>query len=508
MHNSNVNSPAPLQGKNLIIAALLLSAANFIVVLDTTIANVSVSHIAGSLAVSPSEGTYVITSYAVAEAITVPLTGWLASRFGTLRTFTMCMMLFGIFSTICGLANNLTTIVLGRILQGITGGPLIPLSQTLLMQIFPQEKRGAALGLWSMTTLIAPILGPIGGGYICDNLGWEFIFYINIPIAIICSTSATRILKRFETPIIKKQIDFIGLILLIIWVGALQFILDEGKKYDWFDSTIICILTVIALIGFSCFIIWEIKHDHPIVNIKVFRHRGYTASVVTISLAFGAFFSSIVLTPLWLQIYMGYTATWSGYTTAAIGILAVFAAPIAAQFSMKYDPRLLVFFGVSWLGLITFIRSFHNTEMNYLHIALPMLFQGIGMPFFFVPLTGLALASVDKEEAASAAGLMSFLRTLAGAVSTSIVITSWENQANIFKTDLVNKINLTGTLPSFLLEAGDINLYILDYIVQSQAVMLATNHIFFIVSLTFIFAACTIWIAPKPKQKSQNHIGH
>ncbi|MDP3372457.1 MAG: DHA2 family efflux MFS transporter permease subunit [Candidatus Paracaedibacteraceae bacterium] len=504
---SAIHAPVPvLAGNDLILAAVVLAVANFLVVLDSTIANVSIPHIAGGLAVSSTEGTYVITSYAVAEAITVPLTGWLAKRFGTLRVFTTCIALFGFFSCLCGLANSLGTLILGRVFQGLAGGPLMPLSQTLLMQIFPKEKQGAAIGLWSMTTLLAPVLGPILGGGICDNWGWEYIFFINIPIAAVCSVTALRLLRPFETKILKEKMDFIGLLLLITWVSSLQLMLDEGKNYDWFESKYIWGLGITAAIGFAAFIIWELTHEKPIVNLRVFRHRGYAVSVLTISLAFGAFFGSVVLTPLWLQMYMGYTASWSGFSTAAIGIFSMLASPIVAKFTQKYDLRILVFSGVMWLGLLTFVRSFNTTDMTYLQIALPMLIQGFGIPFFFIPLTRLALVSVTPDETASAAGLMSFMRTLSGAAATSIVTTSWEDKTNVFRTDLVAR-SLSPEQISVLI--GDSSAYgqgiaaqILEQMTQSQAVMLATNQIFLIVAFTFSFAALAICFAPKPGKAS------
>lgn len=502
----------PLQGSALIISALLLAVSNFIVVLDMTIANVSISHIAGGLAISLNEGTYVITSYAVAEAVVVPLTGWLAIRFGTLRVFTSCIMLFGLCSLLCGLAQNIEMLVAGRILQGLAGGPLMPLSQTLLMKVFPKDKQGTALGLWGMTTLVAPILGPIAGGYICDNWGWEFIFFINIPIALVCSVVVHRLLSHFETPTLKEKVDYVGLGLLVMWVSALQFMLDEGKNYDWFESPFICFLLIFSLISFACFMIWELTQEKPIVNIRIFRHRGYTASVFAISLAFAAFFGSVVLTPLWLQGYMGYTATSSGFTTAAMGIFAVFAAPFAGKFSEKFDPRYLAFMGITWLGFMTFVRSFNSTDMNQFQIFFPLLIQGIAIPFFFIPLTSLALANVDPDEIASAAGLMNFLRTLSGAISTSIVITAWENQTTSFRTDLTSHIASPSQVAVMLgqvsQEGQTMALYILDNILQSQALMLATNHIFLISSCAFILAAFTVWIAHKPTHKADTSLAH
>jgi len=503
------NQKIILTNGELAVIGLLLAIANFVVVLDMTIANVSIPHIAGGLAISPNEGTYVITSYAVAEAISVPLTGWIGARFGNVKAFCTCMILFGIFSAICGLSSSIGFLVFGRICQGLAGGPIMPLSQTLLMQVFPKEKRGMALGLWSMTTLVAPILGPIFGGYISDNWGWEFIFYINIPIAIACGFFAYELIKKFETKIIKAKIDYIGFALLVSWVAPLQYMLDKGKTYAWFSSPLIVTLAVISAIMFCCFLIWELTEEHPIVDLKAFRFRGFTAGTITISFAFGAFFGTVVLVPLWLQSYMGYTSTWSGFVGASTGILAVFAAPFAAMMSQKYDPRKLVFFGVAWLALWTFIRSVATTDMTAWQIAWPMILQGIGMPFFFIPLTSLALASVSEEELTSAAGLMSFLRTLSGAMATSLVTTAWENNAAKFRTDLITNSISPDQFSQMTGGANpELALNNLDYMIQAQAIMLSTNHMLMICGCTFIIAASAIWIAPKPAKKVNMMAGH
>lgn len=479
-----------LTGKKLALAGVLLAAANFVVVLDMTIANVSVPHIAGGLAISGNEGTYVITSYAVAEAITVPLTGWLASRFGTLRVFTMGILLFGLFSALCGLANSLGFLVAARVLQGLAGGPLMPLSQTLLMLTFPKEKQMTAMAIWSVTTLIAPIMGPILGGYICDSWGWSWIFFINIPLAIVCCVSTWTLLKPFETPAIKAKIDLVGLVLLIIFVGSLQFMLDEGQKLDWFASSEIITLLIAAIVGFIAFMIWELTEKNPIVNLQIFKSRGYSVSVITISLTFGAFFSSIVLTPLWLQTNMNYTATWSGLVLAANGVLAVIAAPFAAKLTGMVDMRKLVFLGVLWLGIVTCYRSFGTSDMTYTQIMLPFLFQGIAMPFFFIPLNGIALSSVAPDQIAAAAGLMNFIRTLSGAFATSIVTTAWINQTTVNRTAIVSAMQ----------PQPDIPLPLLDQMIESQSVLLATNHIYFIISGVLVIAAMMIWLAPKPQR--------
>jgi DHA2 family multidrug resistance protein len=417
------------------------------------------------------------------------------------RTFIFAMIGFGIFSALCGLAPSLGLLCTFRIFQGLFGGPMMPLSQTLMLKIFPPKQQPMALGLWSMTTLVAPIAGPVLGGVLCDTVGWPSIFMINVPIAALFSFLGWRVLKSQESPLFKSKIDSVGLGLLVVWVGALQLMVDEGKDLDWFNSPTIVILGLTALIGFVAFLIWELTAENPIVPLRVFRHRGYAVSVFTLCVAIAGMYGGLVLTPLWLQSYMGYTATWSGYATAMMGVLAVFAAPAAAQLAAKVDPRKLVFMGVAWMGFIFFIRGQATTNMDFGQIALPILFMGIGMPFFFVPLMGMALSSVEVAETAGAAGLMNFARTLSGAVAISITTTAWENGATRSRAALVGNLN-TSSLPS------GVGIGSLDGLVQNQAVMLSTNSTFFTVAGLFAVAAMAVWMAPRPKRVADMSAAH
>ena len=481
------------------VAALLLAAGNFIAVMNMTITNVAIPTIAGNLGISSSQGTWVITFYAVAEAITVPLTGWFSARFGAVRVFSTSMFLFGLASIMCGLSNSLEMLVCARILQGFSGGFLMPLSQTLLLRIFPKEKAAAATALWSVATLVAPVIGPILGGIVCDDYSWSWAFYINVPVALVGAVVIGRVLSRYNSAPVRSPIDIIGLGLLVVWVGSLQVMLDEGKDNDWFASTEICTLAVVALMGFISFVLWEFTEDHPVVDLRVFRHRGYSASVFTLVIAFGAFFGINVLIPQWLQMNMGYTATWSGKTVAWMGVLAIFLAPIAAVLSEKLDSRAIVFTGVGWIGLMTLWQISGNTEMTYWDVALPFLFMGIGLPMFFVPVTSLALSNVEDNEMDSAAGLMNFLRTLAGAFSTSLISTAWEsytrnNQAELSVVSRASEgIGLMQGQGSPLEMARNV----MDYMVTSQSVMLATNRLLLMLACVLFFAAFTIWVAPR-----------
>src|SRR5271166_6367015 len=284
---------APLQGSALVLGTIALSLATFMNVLDTSIANVSIPAMAGDLGVAPDQGTWVITSFAVANAISLPLTGWLTQRYGQVRLFTTSVLLFVLASFLCGLAPSLGLLILFRVIQGAVAGPMIPLSQSLLLSSYPKSRAGSALAAWSITTLVAPVVGPLLGGWITDNIAWPWIFYINVPVGLAACAVTWFIYRKRETPTAKLPIDAVGLGLLVIWVGALQVLLDQGKDLDWFSSGTIVALALIALLGFVLFLIWELTERHPIVDLSLFRLRNYWTSTLAISLAYGTFFGSV-----------------------------------------------------------------------------------------------------------------------------------------------------------------------------------------------------------------------
>ncbi|MEB3768030.1 DHA2 family efflux MFS transporter permease subunit [Acinetobacter sp. MD2] len=502
---TNKGTPfAELSGGRLLLAAFVIALSNFMVVLDTTIANVSVTHISGNLAISTSQGTWVITSYAVAEAICVPLTGWLAGRFGTVRVFVMSLIGFTIFSLLCGLSTSLEMLVFCRIGQGLFGGPLMPISQALLMRIFPPEKHAQAMGLWAMTTVVGPILGPILGGWISDNLSWHWIFFINIPVGIICTLAAIRLLKPVETPTQQIKIDSVGLGLLVLWIGALQLMLDLGHDRDWFNNSFVLGLGITAGLGFIIFLIWEYTERHPVVDVRVFRHRGFTVSVMTLAFGFAAFFGSIVIIPQWLQTNMGYTATWAGYLTATMGLGSLTMSPIVAKLATKMDERILASFGFLLMAVVTLMRAFWNNEADFMALAWPQILQGFAVPFFFIPLSNIALGSVLPQEIASAAGLMNFMRTMAGAIGTSLAVTIWSDHSKISRSELVSNLHATTTEQALTqngFSSGEA-LGTIANLVDKEALTMSVNHVFLIFSLIFIFGALIIWLSPKPKKNA------
>ncbi len=492
----------PFTGAALWTVGFLLALANFMSVLDTTITNVSVPNIAGGLAVSPAEGTWTITSYSVAEAITVPLTGWLATRFGTVRVFTTAMLLFGLFSFLCGFAPSLGALVFFRVCQGLCGGPMIPLSQTLLLRVFPKHQAGQALALWSMTTVVAPIAGPLLGGFLCDNVGWPWIFYINVPFTLVVAFFAYRMLKPKETPGVRAKVDTVGLGLLVVWITAMQIVLDKGKELDWFASPLIVCLLVVAVVGFAAFLIWELTAESPVVNLRVFRHRSFATACAIMVVSFGCFFSANVLVPLWLQTNLGYTATWAGRATAFGGVLAIVFSPIVGRIVGKVDPRLLITFGISWMAATMLWRSGFTSQTPFSHLALPQFLQGLGIPFFFIPLMTLGTASLPPNEVASGAGLISFVRTTAGAFGVSITTTAWDDATDSARVGILNQgggfQGAIDTLQGAGLSAGQA-VRQFEGLVQTQAVMVATDRMFLIIALALFFAGSLAWIAPRPR---------
>jgi DHA2 family multidrug resistance protein len=499
---AHLSEHTALSGAKLLAACLAIGMGNFLVVLDTTIANVSVPTIAGGLGVSPTQGTWVITAYAVAEAITVPLTGFLSKRFGAMRLFIACYLAFSVVSLLCGFANSMGTLIAGRVLLGFVGGPIMPLSQLLLLRIAPKKMATQVTVLWAMTTLVAPVVGPILGGIICDDYGWSWIFFIKVPIALLGGLSVLLLLRGQPDPTEQARIDKVGLALLVLWVGALQILLDEGRNHDWFAAAEIRWLGAISAISFVAFLIWELTEENPVVDLRIFRHRGFTAASLTYAAGFGAFFATIVLLPLWLQQNMGYTATWAGYATGMMGILAVVCAPLVGKAVQHIDPRLIIFLGIIGIGLSNVWRMGFNSDVTFMQIGLSTLVMGPFMVMFFVPVTGLAMASVAPEEQANAAGLSNFMRTLAGAFATSLVQTGWSNAMRADNTEIAGAMKygeqtigemVSHGLPREQAVAG------LDMMVQGQSLMLATLHMFAVLALVFVFSALLIWIAPRPR---------
>lgn len=492
----------PLEGSARVLGTIALSLATFMNVLDTSIANVSLPAIAGDLGVSPNQGTWVITSFAIANAISVPLTGWLTQRVGMVKLFTASVLLFVLTSWLCGLAPSIEMLIAFRVLQGAVAGPMIPLSQTLLLATFPKSKAGSALAMWSMTTLIAPVMGPLLGGWITDNIAWPWIFYINVPIGLAAAAVTWSLYRKRDTPTRKLPIDGIGLGLLVLWIGALQLMLDKGKELDWFNSPEIVAMAVVAVVGFAVFLVWELTEKHPIVDLTLFARRNFWVGTLNVSLAYGLFFGSIVLIPLWLQQYMGYTATDAGMVMAPVGLFALVLSPLVGRSIGKVDPRLLTTFSFIVFAIVMGMRSHFSTQADQWTILIPTLVQGIAVATFFVPLVTLTLSGLPPERIPAASGLSNFARITAGAIGTSVSTTVWENRASLHHAQLVEQVHqgnpaatqaiaqmsASGMTPEQI--TGQLN-----RLVDQQAFTLGANDVFYASMLIFVLLLGLVWLA-------------
>lgn len=499
-----------ITGRRRLMASIALGGANLMIVFDLTIANVSVPHIAGNLGITPSQGTWVITSYAVAEAICVPLTGWLAQRFGAVRTFVVGALGFGLFSILCGLSMTLGMLVACRVGQGLCGGPLMPLTQMLMMRIYPPEKRAQAMGIWAMTTLIGPALGPILGGTISDNLSWHWIFFINVPIVAFCAITTFTLLRSSETPTEKLPIDLVGLGLMVVWIGSLQIMLDIGREHDWFADPTVVVLGLVAAIGLVLFVIWELTADHPVVDLRIFRHRTFSVGVVTATLGFSTYFAGIVVIPQWMQLSLGYTATQAGLATAFTALVGLFVARFPPLLLKRYDARLLLSLSLIWVGGATLLRAGWTSEADFLSLAVPQMVMGLGMPFFFIIVTAMTMSAVRPEEVASAAGLATFTRTIAVAAATSLAVTYWNSEARVFGSELAGKLNpdaISTTLAGRGLSFEQSRV-LLAQLVDKEALTLATDKIFLVTGLIAWAVAAWIWVAPRPPKINAVSAGH
>jgi DHA2 family multidrug resistance protein len=469
-------------------------------VLDATIANVSLPTIAGNVGASTDQATWVITSFVVANGIGVPLTGWLMGRYGVVRTFIVSVFAFTLASLLCGLAWSLNSLILFRALQGLVSGPMIPGSQALLLSIFPQARRATALGIWSITTLVAPICGPILGGYISDQYHWGWIFLINVPVGLVVTFLCWSNLTDRETATRRTPVDGIGMALLVVWAGAFQVMLDRGKNEDWFASPLILGLGIAAAVGFLLFLVWELTEEHPIVDLAMFRFPNFTLGTVVFCLGNGIFLANMLLMSLWLQTQMGYNATWAGLVSAPTGAVAVVLTPLVVMALARMDARIIATIAFLASAASYLMRASLTADASFGAIALPLIVQGIGSATFFVATVSIVLDGVPPERIPSASGLSNFARILVSGFSVSVMATLWDRREALHQSHLSEFSGGAGAFDGVLGALQNLGLpelagkAAMAHAMSGQAYLLASIDLFQLSAWLCFGLAALVWL--------------
>jgi len=470
-------------------------------IIDTSVANVALPHIQGSFNAGADEITWVLTSYLVSNAVVLPMTGWLGGLFGRKRFLITCITLFTLSSFLCGAAPNLGMLIFFRILQGAAGGALQPMSQAILFETFPREEQGMAMAIFGVGAMFGPIIGPAMGGWITDNISWRWIFYINIPVGIVAVTMVKYFI--FDPPYIRKRgmtIDYIGLGLLIVGVGALQVVLDKGEREDWFASSFIVAFAVIAVVCLVLLVIAELRSEHPVINLRLFKDLSFSAGNLLMFMFGFCLYSTIVLIALLLQTLMGYDATLAGMVLAPGGVATLLMMPMVGAALKHYDGRFIVLAGLLTASSSLYLMSGFNLQADYWTFVWPRIVLGIGLAMIFVPLTTLTFSRIPREQMGNATGFFNLLRNIGGSVGIGITATFLQRYSQFFQNMLVGNVNpYNPTLQSRVFQAnralmekgvstvGDKAALMMIYgDLKRQAAMLAYNHIFGLLSMVFL----------------------
>ena len=421
------------------IVGFTVMLPTLMVIVDTSVVNVSLDHIRGSLSAGIDEATWSITMYLAANAIIIPMTGWLSRLFGRKRYLIFSIVLFTISSLFCGLAWNIQSLVFFRILQGLAGGALQPISQSILLETYPPHQHGMAMAVFGIGIMFGPIIGPVMGGWITDNWAWQWIFYINIPVGIVSILLAFIFVvdPHYLKNTIHK-IDYWGIVFLGVGIGCLQFILDRGRRYDWFSSDLIVWLTLIVVVCLLVFIVRETMTEHPIVHLTVFKNYSFTMGNIVVFFVLFNLFGSIVLLPIYLQTLMGYSATLAGLVLAPGGMASLVAMPIAALLIKRINPKVVVVSGVLLTAYSTYLMSLFTRSADFIAVLWPRLFMGIGMGFIMVPLFTLTLSHIRKEEMGNATSIFNLARNLGGSFGVAIATTILTRRAQFHQARLVD----------------------------------------------------------------------
>jgi DHA2 family multidrug resistance protein len=431
------------------LVAVGVMLATFMQVLDTSIANIALPHIAGSLSSTPDQATWVLTSYLVANAIILPMTGWLGNHFGRKRVFIACIGMFVFASALCGMALNLPMLILARILQGAGGGAMVPIAQAILLESFPVAKRGVAMATFSLAVIVAPIIGPTLGGWITDNYSWRWIFYINLPVGMLAIFLAEWLVE--DPPYIKRNlkaaIDFVGFGLLAVWLATLQIVLDKGQEADWLGAVWIRWFIGISVVAMIAFIAWEFRVKDPLVNLRILRSRNFATGLMLMAVVGIILYGTTAELPLFLQTLMGYPALQSGYTMSPRGVAAFFTTFLVGRLVGRVPLRWLLGFGFSMLSLSAFLLSDINLQVSMASVIFPTVLNGVAISFIFVPLTTATMSQLRQREIGSATGLYILMQNIGGSIGIALVTTLVARGAQAHQALMVG--HLTPTDPVF-----------------------------------------------------------
>ncbi len=522
-------SPKPINPW-IVTAAVML--ATFMEILDTTVVNVSVPHIAGNLGATVDEGTWVVTSYLVSNAIVLPMAGWLANRLGRRRMLMMCVTGFTLTSLLCGMATSLESLIFFRVLQGLTGGGLQPLAQAVLLETFPPKKHGTAMAAFGLGIVLAPILGPTLGGYITDNFTWRWIFYLNLPVGIFSLLMMNAFVH--DPPYIGKNrdgIDLWGIGFLALGFGMLQVVLDRGQQKDWFDSTQIRVMAALCVFGLVALVIRELKAKHPVVDLRVLKDRTFSAGVFIMTMLGFVLYASLMLLPIFLQTLLGYPALQSGLALSPRGVGSLFTMPIVGQLTNRYDPRKLIFVGILVGGWSMFSLSHLNLNAGYWEIFWPQVIQGVAMAFMFIPLMAVSMSGIKKEKMGNATSIYNLMRNIGGSFGIATMTTFLARRSQVHQNQMVSHVSafdhttqltLRGMTAWFQMhgsnsvEASRKALGMIYGMVQQQAMMLSFVEAFWVMGVIFLAMIPLLFLlrnardlhphTPSTKEKTQEPV--
>ncbi|NWF52341.1 MAG: DHA2 family efflux MFS transporter permease subunit [Nitrospirae bacterium] len=487
-------------------------------IMDMTAVNVALGHIRGSLSAGIDESTWAITSYLVSNAVIIPLSGWLSRFFGRKKYLIISVTLFTVSSFLCGSAWSLNSLVFFRVLQGIGGGALQPISQAILLETFPPQQRGMAMAIFGIGIMFGPIMGPLLGGLITDNWSWHWVFFINIPIGIV--SVLMTIFFIFDPPYMKRmkmKIDYLGLIFLTLGVGCLQVVLDKGQREEWFSSSFIVWLSIISSVSLLLFIIREFFTEEPVINLKTFKDLSFSMGCIVMFCVFFNLFGSIILQPIYVQTLMGYTATLAGVVLAPGGIASMFTMQIVGRLINRINPKAFLIIGIIVCSYATYLMSKFNLYADFYSIALPRIILGIGMGLTVIPLITIAFSTIKKEEMANATAIYNFLRNLGGSFGVAFVTTMLSRRAQFHQSHLVEHLTPFNTpyqiitqhsaqilelrgFESFLSEYAGLNAVYKELLRQSS--MLSFNDTFYLTSIILIAILPLAFLMKRSKELS------